>query len=102
MALPIPQIRDVTIATFADDAVALSVDKYSAVASSKIQTFLNSVSEWQLNWRIQANEAKSVQVTFTTKHSSCLGLKLNDVSFSQANHAKYRHLSFRTLIFTKR
>ena len=80
MDLSIPQIRDVTIGTFADDTVALSVNKYPAVASSKLQTYLNSVSEWLLNWRIKANEAKSVQLTFTTKYSSCPGLKRNHVS----------------------
>ena len=60
MDLPIPQIRDGTIRTFAGDTVALSVDKYPAVASSKLQTCLISVSEWLLNWKIKANEAKSV------------------------------------------
>ena len=35
--LPIPQIRDVAVDTFADDTVALSVDKYPAVAYSKLQ-----------------------------------------------------------------
>ena len=108
MDLSIPQIRDVTIGTFADDTVALFVDKYAVVASSKLQTYLISVSEWLLNWKIKANEAKSVQVTFTTKHSSCPEVKLNDVSIPQAENAKYlgihldRRLSWRTHIFTKR
>ena len=106
--LPILQIRDVTLGTFADDTVALSADKYPVVASSKLQTYISCISEWLLNWRIKANEAKSVQVTFTTKHSSCAELTLNDVSFAQAEHAKYlgihldRRLSWRTHIFTKR
>ena len=37
MDLSIPQIRDVIIATFADDTVALSLLKYPAVASFKPQ-----------------------------------------------------------------
>ena len=44
--LPILQIRDVTLGTFADDTVALSVDKYPMVASSKLQTYINCISEW--------------------------------------------------------
>ena len=68
--LPIQQIRYVTLGAFADNTVALSVDKYPVVASLKLQAYINSISEWLLNWRIMANEAKSVQVTFTTKHSS--------------------------------
>ena len=87
--LHIPIIRDVTIGTFADDTVALSVDIYPAVVSSKLQTYLNSVSECRLNWRIKANEAKSVQATFTTKHSSCPELKLNDICIPQEKHTKY-------------
>ena len=49
-----------------------------------------------------------MQVTFTTKHSSCPGLTLNDVSIPQTEHAKYlgihldRRLSWRTHIFPKR
>ena len=49
MDLPIPQIRDVTLGTFADDTVALSVDKYPVVASLKLQTYINSISEWLLH-----------------------------------------------------
>ena len=47
MDLPIPQIRDVTLGTFADDTVALSVEKYPVVASLKLQTYLNSTTELQ-------------------------------------------------------
>ena len=36
MDLPIPQIRVVTIRTFADDTAALSEDKYPAVATSEL------------------------------------------------------------------
>ena len=51
--LPIMQIEDVILGTLADDTVAL------AVAFLKLQTYLNSILEWQLNWRIKSNEAKS-------------------------------------------
>ena len=90
MNLSIPQIRDVTLGTFADDTVALAVDKYAVYKypSLKSQIYINSISEWLLNWRIKANEAKSFQITFTTKHSSCPGVKLNDASIPQAEHAK--------------
>ena len=89
MDLPFPQFQNVTLGTFADDTVALSVDKYPVVATLKLQTCLNSISEWLLNWLIKANEARSVQVTFTTKYSSWSGQKLNDVSITQAEHAKF-------------
>ena len=38
MDFSIPQIRDISLGTFADDTVALSVDKYAVVASLKHQT----------------------------------------------------------------
>ena len=58
--LPIPQIREVTLGTFAVDTVVLSVDKCPMVAS-KLQTYINCISEWLLNWRIKANEANEVR-----------------------------------------
>ena len=35
------------------------------------------------------NEAKIVQFTFTTKHSSCPELKLNGASIPEAEHTKH-------------
>ena len=106
--LPIPQSNAVTIGTFADDTVALSVDKSPMTASHNLQLYLNTVSQWLLNWRIKANETKSTQITFTTKHDTCPSVSLNNIVIPQSNEAKYlgiyldRRLTWRTHIFTKR
>ena len=70
---------------------------FKTVAFLNLQTYLNSISEWILHWRIKSDEAKSVRVTFSTEHPSCAGLKLNDVNIPQAEHLKYLgiHLDMR-------
>lgn len=106
--LPIPHSDAVTIGTFADDTAALSVHESRIIASHNLQIYLNSISEWLLNWRIKANESKSVQVTFTTKRGTCPSVVLNNTNIPQANEAKYlgihldRRLTWKSHIFIKR
>lgn len=106
--LPLPQNQYVNVGTFADDTVALSVDKSPLAASHKLQGYLNTISNWLQNWRIKANETKSVQVTYTTRRETCPPVRLNSVNLPQADVAKYlgihldRRLTWKTHIFTKR
>ena len=74
---PLPQSDEIKMGTFADDTVALSVHSSLVSASYQLQTYLNVLSEWLINWRIKANEIKSVQVTFTLKHERCPPITLN-------------------------
>lgn len=104
----LPTMDGVEIGTFADDTAALTVHDEPTHASHMLQRSLNSITEWLITWRIKANEAKSVQVTFTTRRDTCPPVKLNGVQIPQANEVRYlgiyldRRLTWRKHIFTKR
>ena len=106
--LPIAQRNSVTIGTFADDTVVLSVDTSPTTATHNLQMYLDTVSQWLLNWRIKANKTKSTQITFTTNRSTCPSVTLNNIALPQTNDAKYlgiyldRRLTWKSHIFTKR
>jgi hypothetical protein len=95
-------------ATFADDTAVVATDSDLAVASQKLQTTLLTIQSWLKNWRIKANETKSVHVTFTTRRETCPAVHINDVQIPQENHVKYlglhldRRLTWHTHIFAKR
>ena len=98
----------VVIGTFADDTAALTVHDKPEQASNMLQRSLDNITEWLTTWRIRANETKSVQVTFTTRHETCPPVSLNSVQIPQANEARYlglyldRRLTWKKHIFTKR
>lgn len=104
----LPLSDNVVIGTFADDTVILAMDKNPVQASTKLQKSLDKISLWLKTWCIKANEAKSVQVTFTNRRETCPPVKLNEIQISQANKARYlglyldRRLTWRKQIFTKR
>ena len=106
--LPLPQSDQVEIGTFADDTVALSVHSSPVSASSQLQDYLDILSNWLKDWRIKANESKSVHVTFTLKHETCPPITLNSQPIPQSEEAKYlgihldKRLTWKTHIFTKR
>ena len=93
--------------TFADDTVALSVHNSPVSASSKLQDYLDTLPEWLKDWRIMANESKSVHETFTLKHETFPAITLNSQPIPQFEEAIYlgihldKRLTWITHIFTK-
>ena len=65
----LPTTDHTTIATFADDTGLLAVHKDPIVASQQLQHHLNILQVWVDTWKIKINQAKSVHLTFTTKHT---------------------------------
>lgn len=49
----IPQLEQDTIATFADDTVILALDKNRKEFASKLQTFINYITNWTKSRRIK-------------------------------------------------
>ena len=104
----LPTSNNVITSTFADDTAILSTAHSPNLASSKLQDSLNSISEWLKTWRIKANEAKSVHVTFTLRKKDCPAVTLNNTEIPKSNTAKYlgihldKNLNWKTHIFTKR
>jgi hypothetical protein len=79
-----------------------------AIASQKLQTHLNAILTWLHKWRMQANELKSVHVTFTTRTGMRPPVHMKNVQLSCADHVKYLglhldgKLTWHHRIFTKR
>ena len=63
----LPEIQNVTIATYADDTAIIASDVCPIKASSLVQSELNLIQEWLKKWKITINTDKSVQITFTLR-----------------------------------
>jgi hypothetical protein len=74
----IPQAGHTTIAPFADDVAVLPANEDPVSATRHLQTHLNSLAEWYTRCRIQVNQGKSAQVTFTTRTNVCPPLTFNN------------------------
>lgn len=104
----LPQTDGVLIGTFADDTAVLSVHKNPTVARNTLQNSINNISTWLNDWRIKANETKSVQVTFTLNQGTCSPITINQTEIPQEDTAKYlgiyldRRLTWKKHIQTKR
>ena len=85
----IPQAGNTTTASFADGVAVLSVNEDPVSATRHLQTHLNSLAEWYTRWRIKVNEAKSVQVTFTTRKNICPPLTFNNAPIPVSTEVKY-------------
>lgn len=59
--------EEIVTGTFADDMTVLFADPSPEVSAQKLQTSLGHLSQWLRDWRIKANEVKSVQVIFTIR-----------------------------------
>jgi len=96
------------IATYADDTATLTAHKVHVEASQRLHKSLFHIQIWLKKWRIRVNEAKSIQVTFTTRRKTYPSVILNGVSIPQAESARYlglnldRRLNWRRQISTKR
>lgn len=85
----IPEAENTTIATFADDVAILSINQNPRTASENLQDHLNSLSIWYRKWRTQVNQTKSVQITFTTRRSTCPPVTMNNVPIPVKTETKY-------------
>lgn len=100
--------EDVLVGTFADDTALVATHADPTVASAMLQRSLNNISTWLKDWRIKANETKSMHVTFALRHGSCPSVELNGIQIPQCDHVRYlgiyldRRLTWRKHIFTKR
>ena len=77
------------VATFADDTAFLTTHEDPAAATHKLQIHLNKIQLWLKKWRTNANETKSVQVTFTLKQNTRLPAELNNKQLTQTEEVKY-------------
>ena len=103
----LPTLVNSTTATFADDTAVLTVHEDPTMAAHRLQMHLNKIQSWLQIWRMKANKAKSVQVTFTLNKMTCPSVKLNNDHLPQADEVKYLgihldlRLTWRTHITTK-
>jgi hypothetical protein len=97
-----------TTATFTYDTTALAMDSDLAIASQKRQTDLLEIKNRFKEWKMQANESKSIHVTFTTQRETCPPVHINSVQLPQEEDIKYlglyldRTLTWHKHIFAKR
>lgn len=104
----LPVSSDVVTGTFADDTAILASDVNPSTATKKLQSSINSITSWLKDWRIKANETKSVQVSFTLRRDTCPPVTMNGKQLSQQENIRYlgiyldRRLTWQKHIFTKR
>lgn len=104
----LPVAEDVIVGTFADDTAIIASHANPTVASAMLQRSLDNISTWLKDWRIKANETKSVHVTFALRHGTCPSVELNNIKIPQSEDVRYlgiyldRRLTWRKHIFTKR
>jgi hypothetical protein len=104
----LPTSPEYTTATFADDTAVVTMDSDPAIASQKLQTDLLAIQNWFKKWRMEANESKSIHVTFTTLRETCPPVHINNVQLPQEEDVKYlglhldRRLTWHKHIFAKR
>jgi len=85
----IPQPREATIATFADDTAILSVGDNAEAATKKLQNALEDINTWTKIWKIKLNKNKSVHIDFTNKKNKPVQLVMSNCIIPYANTAKY-------------
>lgn len=86
----LPEIENVTVATFADDTAILAVGPSVKESTKKLQEASNNISKWTNKWKIKLNESKSVHVNFTNKNLvDPPQINLNGARVSIQNTAKY-------------
>lgn len=73
----LPTVYGTTIAIYADDTVVFAAHNDPATASHLLQESLDLIKKWLITWRIKANKAKSIQMTFTSRKKTCSPVSLN-------------------------
>lgn len=86
----IPVLRDVTLATFADDTALIATEKDPILSTAKVQHATDEFLTWTQKWRIKLNEQKSVHVNFTNQNMiNPPSLVINGTLAPHENNAKY-------------
>lgn len=85
----IPDIQNITIATFADDTAIMSTGKSHKEAVEKVQRGINHFYDWTVKWRIKLNETKSIHIDFTNKNTEYHPVYINNQRVPYENTAKY-------------
>jgi len=85
----IPKAGNTTIISFADDVTVISVHDDPVSASRHLQAHLSTLAEWYTRWKIKVKQAKSVQVTFTTRKNTCPPLMFNNTPIPVTSEVKY-------------
>lgn len=85
----LPEMEELTTATFADDTAILARNSDPQLASEVLQKGLNKITDWMSEWRIKASATKSVQVTFTLRKGNCPPVKLGDSYLPHNDTVKY-------------
>lgn len=89
----IPEVEDITIATFADDTAIMAIEESHEAATEKVQLAINKVLVWTKKWRIKLNETKSIHIDFTNKKEQHFPVYINNQQIPYANTAKYLGMS---------
>ncbi|CAK1588943.1 unnamed protein product [Parnassius mnemosyne] len=104
----LPQIDNVTVATFADDTAVLACSRSPDDASAILQHSLDEIDKWLSKWKIKASATKSVHVTFTLRRGNCPPVSLRNNSLPQSDNVRYlgmyldRRLTWKKHIQTKK
>lgn len=69
-AQDIPQLENVTKATFAGDTAIQAVGKDVEEGTRHLQHSLNEINKWTKKWRIKLNETKSTHLNFKNRRIS--------------------------------
>jgi hypothetical protein len=103
-----PTRQDTILATFADDTAIMASNEDPHVATHTLQTHLNMFEAWLRDWRVQVNETKSVQVTFTNRKIDYPHVTLYGIQLPVKQEVKYlglildRSLTWRPHIIAKK
>ncbi|CAG4981135.1 unnamed protein product [Colias eurytheme] len=79
----LPQLPNVTVATYADDAAFLACNTNPEEATNLLQVQLDYTNEWLNKWRIKASVPKSHHITFTLRRGNCSAPKLDQTKLAQ-------------------
>jgi hypothetical protein len=67
----------------------LAANNDPVVASQHLQHHINLLQQWYSKWKVEINQTKSVQVTFTTKHIICQQVTINNMQIPVQTELKY-------------
>jgi len=84
---------DTTVGTYNDDSILLSASLDHITASQRLQTHLNTLSQWFTNWKIKINESKSSFVTFSLRPHNCSAISINNINIPYSTEIKYLGLT---------
>lgn len=93
----LPEMDDVTVATFADDTALLAVGQNIDISTDKLQRACDKIYKWTKDWKIKLNELKSSHVNFTNKRwSNPPTLNISGTVVPFENKAKYLGMTLDT------